>query len=270
MAVTTNTTSNNIPLKLSVQVSLNGLSFCVLNSNNNTILDLKEIFFDERLNPIEVENKLIAFFDEHLTNSEFNEVVVIHASELATFVPLPLFNDKDLANYLKYNNKIFASDYIAHDIITPYDIVSVYVPFININNVFIDKYGAFTYKHTATVLVETLLKLTSSGTNTQVYANIASRHFELIALKNNELLFYNSFIYETKEDFIYYVLFSLEQLKLNPEEIPFIFLGAIDESNELYEIAYTYIRNISIMPSNFKYHSETPISNKHFTLLNAL
>lgn len=269
MAVTTNTTLNNIPLKLSVQVSLNGLSFCILNTKNNSIVDLKETIFNERLNPIEVENKLATFFEEHLTNIEFNDVVVVHANELATFVPLPLFNDKDLANYLKFNNKIFASDYIAHDIITPYDIVSVYVPFININNLFIDKYGSFTYKHTASVLVESLLKLTPIGTGSQLYANIADGHFELVAIKNNELLFYNSFIYETKEDFIYYVLFTLEQLKLNPEEIPFIFLGVINEANELYEIAYTYIRNVTILPSSFKYNYDEAISNKHFTLLNA-
>ena len=269
MAVTTNNTFNNTPMKMSVQVSLNGLSFCILNAKDNTVVEVKEVIFNERLNPIEVENKLISYFEEHLATLPLNDVIVIHANELATFVPLPLFSEKELANYLKYNNKIFASDFIAHDIITPYDIVSVYVPFMNINNLFIDKYGAFTYKHTATILVESLLKLATPSNLTQLYANISNNHFELIAIKDNELLFYNSFIYETKEDFIYYVLFTIEQLKLDTETLPLIFIGAIDEAHELYKIAYTYIRNISTLSSNFTYSSETPISNKHFTLLNA-
>ena len=63
-------------------------------------------------------------------------------------------------------------------------------------------------------------------------------------------MFYNIFEYETKEDFIYYILFTLEQLELSPEETNISIMGAINEQSELYEILYTYIRNISFF--NYK------------------
>jgi hypothetical protein len=44
-------------------------------------------------------------------------------------------------------------------------------------------------------------------------------HFEII-IQNQKLLFFNSFDYQTPEDFIYYVLFTAEQLSLNPENFP--------------------------------------------------
>ncbi|MEA3399321.1 MAG: DUF3822 family protein, partial [Patescibacteria group bacterium] len=40
----------------------------------------------------------------------------------------------------------------------------------------------------------------------------------------------------------YFLLFVLEQLKLNPEEIELIFIGAIEKSSNLYEIIFKYIR----------------------------
>jgi hypothetical protein len=44
-----------------------------------------------------------------------------------------------------------------------------------------------------------------------------SRSFEIIVIQNQQLLLFNSFEYLTPEDFIYYVLFTAEQLNINPE-----------------------------------------------------
>jgi hypothetical protein len=41
-------------------------------------------------------------------------------------------------------------------------------------------------------------------------------HFEIIVIQNQKLLLFNSFDYQTP-DFIYYVLFTAEQLSLNPK-----------------------------------------------------
>ena len=63
---------------------------------------------------------------------------------------------------------------------------------------------------------------------------------------------YNTFDYTTKEDFIYYLLFTAEQLGLNPEEFPLVLLGNVTKEDELFKIAYTYIRNVSIIKNSTK------------------
>ena len=77
-----------------------------------------------------------------------------------------------------------------------------------------------------------------------MFLNIEAFHFEIMSVENNHLKFYNRFDYQTKEDFIYYVLFTIEQIQLNPEEIPVVLMGSVNESNELYQIAYKYIRHV--------------------------
>jgi hypothetical protein len=62
-----------------------------------------------------------------------------------------------------------------------------------------------------------------------------------VIVKDKELLFCNTFTYETKEDFIYYILFTTEQLKLDPEDLDLILLGNIHEdSASLQDVVYIH------------------------------
>ena len=90
-----------------------------------------------------------------------------------------------------------------------------------------------------------------------------------MVLKDSQILFYNIFEYQTKEDFIYYILFTLEQLELSSEETNISLTGNIDEHSELYKILYTYVRNVSFFNSkNPVYNNQTEIDkHSNFILL---
>ncbi|MGE5944904.1 MAG: DUF3822 family protein, partial [Flavobacteriales bacterium] len=78
MAITSNT--YNIPTKqeLSIQISLSGLSFCILQRDTKTISFLKDYSFDKKLNHHEVLDKLKHLFNtESFLQSTFEEVNVI-------------------------------------------------------------------------------------------------------------------------------------------------------------------------------------------------
>ena len=83
-----------------------------------------------------------------------------------------------------------------------------------------------------------------------VYVNVSSDSFDVVVIQNKQLYFSNSFSFETKEDFIYYILFTFEQLKLDVEEIQLYFTGDIELESELYTITYQYIRNVLFLESN--------------------
>lgn len=274
MVTTTNNDKNITHLKLSIQVSLSGLSFCVLNSATNEIEYLKTSNFNKRLNPNQVLDKL-----KHLFNSEkelkrsFEEINVIHKNELSTIVPKALFNEDNLADYLKFNNKILSTDFITYDEINLNDSVNVYVPYININNYLYDTFGEFTYKHFSTIFIEQVLKAEKNAEKPKMYVNVCNEYFEVVVAQNGKLTFYNTFEYCTKEDFIYYVLFTAEQLNLNPETLELIFTGNIDSKDELYAIAYKFVRFVffSERLDNFKYMENAQPQNNHslFVLLNS-
>ncbi len=233
--------------ELSIQVSLSGLSFCIADSALNEIETIDTVSFDKKANAESLLAHLENWFDkDSIKGSSFNKIVAVHENELSSFVPKSLFNESNLSDYLKYNVKILENDYINYDELKEHDMYNVYVPFTNVNNYLFEKFGDFEYKHFSTVLVETLINNAKKSDPKTIYVHIDSMHFEIIVLDQKKLVLYNTFQYLQKEDFIYYLLFTIEQLQLNPEETPTFLLGNVSEESELYKIAYRYIKNLKI------------------------
>ena len=87
-------------------------------------------------------------------------------------------------------------------------------------------------------------------------------------VQNQKLILYNSFEYKTPQDFIYYILFTAEQLQLNPENFVLKLIGKIDETDELFKICYKYIRNVSLLNIENQSNNFSEIENRlHFILL---
>ncbi len=233
--------------KLSIQVSLNGLSFCILDTIGKKIVKAEKHIFDHRLNPYEAQKELKRFIKkQQIKDFEFSEVVVVHRNDLFSLVPKVLFDPNELANYLKFNTKILANDLLEYDEIPAFEMVNVYVPFVNINNFIYDQFGDFEFKHHSTVLVESLLGSKASSAESICYAYVTSDELDLIILQNKKLLFYNNFSYNTPEDFLYYLLFTLEQLRLDPNEIKLRLFGAIDEGDPIFTICQEYVKHLSL------------------------
>jgi len=261
--------SNN---KLSIQINLNGLSFCVLEENINTISYINHLVFDKKLTPFELLDHLKEAFNSiEILQNKFNTVTIIYVNELSTLIPKPLFNEDNLADYLKFNSKILKSDFISHDEISINDSINVYIPYVNINNFIYDKFGTFTYKHFSTVLIDAVLNIEKNVSKPKLYAHVAKNHFEVIVTQKSKLEFYNTFDFVSKEDFIYYILFAIEQLKLNPETLEVVLLGDINKDDDLYNIAYKYIRFVSFgsRQDTFKFSHEPASNHSEFILLNS-
>jgi hypothetical protein len=138
------------------------------------------------------------------------------------------------------------------------------------NNFFIDQYGSFDYKHANSILVSKLLDLSKNNEERKMFVHVSESHFEIVVVQNQKLHLFNSFEYKTSEDFIYYILFTAEQLQLNPEHFKLEFLGAIVETDAFYQIAYKYIRNVSLFDVSEFTNTFTEKENReHFILLHS-
>lgn len=242
----TNITSKNYK-KLSIQVSLTGFSYCCFDTLNNVITSFKEIKFDTSKSSKIEDLFTDAFKNNPELKNNYDDVMVIHTNNLSTFVPIALFDENYLGSYLQYTTKVFESDFFTFDRIPNYQMNTVYIPHVNINNFLIDNVGSFNYKHASTILVEKILDNSRNNDDKKMIVNFNPGNFEIIVVQNQKLLLFNSFEYQTPEDFIYYILFTAEQLSMNPESFKLELLGTITEGDPFYEIAYKYIRHISFL-----------------------
>lgn len=250
---------------LSIQISLNGLSFCILNRTQNKIELLKHHPFNKKANPFELLEQLKSALESDSELSQtFSSVLVIYQNELSNLVPKALFEEQQSADYLKFNSKILKTDFISYDEIAINESVNVYVPYVNINNFIFDSFGTFEYKHASTILIDTILQ-NETFDDASIFLNINQQNFELIAIKDKKLQLYNSFEYTTKEDVIYFLLFTTEQLHYNPETVKLKLMGNIDKDDEMYAIIYTYVRFVEFynLSYNFEFKSELEPIDKH-------
>ena len=249
-------------IKLSIHISLNELSFCIIDLISKEIDFLRTYSLSQNSNPKELLKTLKkGFLENDELSSSFSSVKIIHYNNLSTVVPEPLFDKNNALSYLKFNSKILQNDYVAFDKIFNNECVNVYIPYVNINNYIFEMFDSFIYKHYSSIILEKV-KLNENNTATpSLYLNINVNHMELIYFVKNKLVFYNRFDFNTKEDLIYYLLFSIDQLKLNPEEIPVVITGDISKDDDNYMIIYKYIRNVSV------FNSEISKENKFYNSL---
>ncbi len=259
--------------RLSIQISLNGLSFCVLDTISNKIIDAQRVQFTKELPPDLVLKELRQLLEKNqIDHSVFLDVVVVHRNHLFSLVPKPMFDVSELANYLKFNVRILANDQLAHDEFENLEMVNVYVPFMNINNYIYDLFGEFVYKHHGTVMIQSLMGI-HTRKELVCYVHLANMQMDVTVISNKKLLFFNCFDNGSDEDFLYYLLFTFEQLQLDPETIPLKLFGEIDEDDSLYLLCHQYVRHLSIMKTTNVTHALEVNSESEsidFTLINAL
>lgn len=248
---TSNNSTHTTAKKLSVQFSLNGLSFLSLNDNKEVSL-----FVQKSLENKTTPEALLLLFKEallenQLSLSKFEQAELHYASNLYTIVPQSLFDEKRSSDYLKFNSKILATDYIAHDIIEALEMVVVYIPFVNINNFFFDVVGSFSYYHHITKLLEKSAELYLAKSEETIIVNVRDNQFDLIIFKNQKLQICNSYSFTTNEDFIYYILFTFEQLKIDPAKTSIRVIGHQFKKSELFTISEKYIKEVILLDGNF-------------------
>ncbi len=263
--------------KLAIQLSLNGLIYCIYDNDLIDVVFLKEYEFEKPANTPEL---LLAYVLEIYNTDirlakKYNSVNFTHKNNLAAIVPEALFDASHQTDFLKYAVKVLENDSIDVDTIQENESKNVYIPFQLINVFIKEKYSDFNYSHASSLLVSALLKYQKHFLNKSFFVNVSKNIIDIVYLVDNKLHLFNSFMFSTKEDFIYYILFVFEQLRLDANEQKLTFLGSIDEKSPLFDIAYTYVRNIDFLhvdnPSlSEAFYEMNPHIKKHhyFELLN--
>lgn len=250
------TTQSNISstsiYRLSIQVRLDGLSFFIHNKSND-LIDNGNVCFRESTTTLNTSSYIIPdlpiliddiFKSNSLLNQPFYKVSLYFDNELFTLVPKVLFDNSKISDYLKFNAKVLQTDQVCYDYIENTELVIVYVPYTNVNNYFFERFGTFDFYHKASLLIDNEFKNLTSTNTVSIYKN--TTHFYLVVTKNKETTLLNRFNVQTPEDFIYYILFTLEQLDINPDTTPISIYGEITKDDPFYKLVYTYIRDIDL------------------------
>ncbi len=182
--------------------------------------------------------------EDDLLRLSYKNIRILWLSQCSTLVPMPLFDENEQRRYLSFNQNLNPADVILSDKLRGADSFNIFgVPSDLITTV--SQLHPQIHHHSS-VFIESLLLVNRNSINPmQVYVNVHSDFFDLAVINDRKLRFYNTFAYTSAEDFIYFVLFSFEQLKLLPEQAAVTLSGEIAKNSTIYDILYKYIRTLT-------------------------
>jgi len=196
----------------------------------------------------------------------FGRVNVAMSNNKSTLVPEALFDASDKDNLLRFNHTLEGDEYTAVDSLKNLEAKNLFALPLCIETVMKKLFKNVSLHHHSSALIEGLLAANKNKPGKRMIVHVGFSQFDVIVLEGRSLLFYNSFRHQTSEDFIYYLLFVCEQLKLNPETIETVLLGEVEKSSTIYDIVYKYIRHVKFggRPEGIEYSYKLNELPNHF------
>lgn len=256
---------------LSIHVHVNGLSFFTHNKTTKKASPIVRKSFASHTPVEKLHDEILDVLKTHqLLEKSFQAVYCSVENNLATLVPKSLFEEKSLHEYVQKDIAIEANDFVTYDIIPSADWVSVYVPFVNVNNMLINAFGAFKYYHAISVWLRSL-SAHSKADGELVWSLYKEHdHIHLALLRDKKLQFYNCFEAANPKDVAYYVLLSAKENHISPNEVPLFLVGDIAADDATYKELFTFVRSLNFLLPEHSYQFETPRLHTHqdFCVLN--
>ncbi len=230
---------------LAIHINESWVIFCLF--NNQILSKLNKVRFLNRKKSNFILKTIKKYIKSFSKENIPSEVKLIYYNKTSTLVPSTLFEHKNSLNYLKYNTSINIDDIAANDHVLNHEINNVYIPNTDINNFIFERFKTFDFFHYSSLIIEKISNELAKNFSENVFVNINDGFIDILFFKDKKLMFYNSYDHNSDEDILFFLLFCFSELNLNPDEIHTVFSGSIDLDSKLYELIYTYVRNIELM-----------------------
>lgn len=257
--------SNNYTLSL--LISKDAVGCCILDISKKKYLAIEWFAFQNSNSFVILKDKLNELLEQNeIFNFPYQHIHIGIAQTEVAIVPENLWDEKNGHDFLEFSHTVEPYDRIRTDDLPQLKSKNVYAMNSELLVMLQEHFENVTIHHSTTSLMEVLLKENRFYNDTRIFANIQQSRVELIVLEKGKLLLFNYFDFQTPEDFIFYILFTCQQLDLNPEILNFYFLGEIEKKSPLFDITYKYIRNVYFgrRPNTYSYSYKFAFFPSHF------
>ncbi len=259
---------------LILQTGQQSISYSVFNPVSQKYIAF-ESFFISGTDPNNTEAEFLkALMEEKVwLKQSFSKVFLLIDNSYSTLIPPPLFDENKTMTYLRFNHPANESYHALFNRLKTSNTVTVFGAPQTLTEFTQNVWPNIRFFHCASVIIESLLINFKNKADSQtLFLNVRDEGYDLVYFKDNKLQFHNFFRYNTKEDFIYFLLTTIEELHLNPEQVKLMLSGNIDKSHILYEMIYRYIRTIFFIERTdvfgYSYLFDELMSHKYYTLFN--
>ncbi len=228
--------------ELSLQVSPDGLSFCLLDTIRDKFVLLRSFEPDENkyFNPDKIHELLSK--DDFLTRN-YKKTNAVLPSPKFTLVPSQLYDPGKKDDYFTFNhNKEDGKNILTNKISDP-DSYLIYSQSSQIIDIISQFYPGVLPLHHMKPLFNYISWNRKNVAENYIHLHIEREYFNLIIFNSNLLKFCNTYTYRNISDILYFVLNVFKKLDIKQEETIWL-SGLTAKFDDLSSNLSIYIRNI--------------------------
>ena len=234
---------------LSCEISESSFFCKIIEPLDNEVIVTEKYEFPLQKETVSVTDCLSSIYETHdfLKSLKWKSIEIIIDNQSFTLIPLDLFNKEYTNRYLQLAKGQQLTD--AEEVHTytheELGIVNVYSSDRDLYNWLSDTYPLveMTFKHKTSQLIEIGVMTSKAQT---AFLHFGNQHFTMVVTANGTLKFCNRFAYKTSQDLVYYVLFAMNELEIEPDEVIIRLNGNIIEQSEDFELLNQYLPNVKI------------------------
>jgi|GEM_PF-1233117 len=160
-----------------------------------------------------------------------------------TLVPTSLFENDKIQSYLELNHDLGLEDGLGY---YSYEVSSLNTKIVYafpdvLKKILESNINGIKILHYTAPLLESFALNNSKGE--ELFLHIQQEQFDILYSKDGQLQFFNSFSYTNSEDLLYFLLYVIEQLKIDRNHIELKVSGSIDENTAMFDSLLKYIRH---------------------------
>lgn len=232
---------------LSCEISDSSFFTKIIEPFDNEVVAAEKYEFSTKKEDLSITDYLSSIYETHdfLKSLKWKSIEIIIDNQSFTIIPLDLFKKEYSNRYLQLakGRQLTDADEVHTHIDKNSEIVTVYSSDRSLSNWFSDNYPMvdITFMHKSSQLIEKGLTTSKAQTGFLYFGN---QHFTLVITANGTLKFCNRFAYKTSQDLVYYILFVMNELEIEPDEILFRLSGNINEQSEDFKLLNQYLPNV--------------------------
>ena len=265
--------------RLSIRIAADGFSFCLADPLRNTYVQLASFENSSYSGVRRLEKEVVEAMLEHVITlypwlkGKFATVSILFEDCRFTLLPLPLF---DLNNYLsiyEFNFTHTIGEEVFYTAMAVSDAVLIYgVPNGLVDSLKNNFPNAIFFHANFPLLTAFINKYRNAGSQGLLLTNFRNGAMDILILNERKLQLLNSFTCKTDEDVLYFLVFAIEQIGLNPETVDLYLSGIIERDSNLHFLIKKYVRNVRFINRNddfrYSYAFERVENHQFYNLLN--
>ena len=267
---------------LCLQLSDSRIDYCIYDSQlkrytvfESYDLNQNQKMFHPNINVRNLTDEINSFFKSiEWFSYHYQAVSCVFDNKKSTLVPDTLYDITKMDMYLRFNHFLDHTEEVAVNELKELEVMNIYALPQGFPELLLKYFPYARITHITSIFIKSMFNnLNEHHSKNTVFVNFRSSCFDMLLFDRKKLKYFNTFLFNTDEDFIFYFHFVLDQLKVAPIGLEVIITGEIENESRKIALLNRYSKSVSFTEDAVLYDKEI-FSNKpshfYYTLLNAI